>query len=423
MAGSGSTTELVILSLGLSGLIGGSFLWFTFRDKKTNIVMRMNLLIMSLLFLINFTIFALYTFQELPFFEGTEEILDPLILYLNMATFMQFGLLLLLFPSPIFTERKPMLLAMCSLPAISISILLTSKLFFEHWETVGFLIQQAIFYGLFSLISIRWYILHRTSDSAVKRNHAIAAVLLMFGLVGSVLTRWPVLFSLGGGDLYAQGFGGFIFPDFSTSDFLFLFHHALELIPILGMFVVLITEIMVPREKRDMVVLLLSLFFFLFGLVNVMVVKFIDINTDFRILWHQFAAAGTFGLIRPVLFVYLAIKFNLVDLSKKSIRNKVRLIAVLLATVWASSLFEIIQAFLPVPQILSAAIIGVILSFGIGWEQKIFDGIATISEDDYLSSPKEIFEEPDLFRVVMVTVVFTLLLAMYGLIQGGETVV
>jgi hypothetical protein len=155
----------------------------------------------------------------------------------------------------------------------------------------------------------------------------------------------------------------------------------------------------------------------------VMVVKFIDINTDFRILWHQFAAAGTFGLIRPVLFVYLAIKFNLVDLSKKSIRNKVRLIAVLLATVWASSLFEIIQAFLPVPQILSAAIIGVILSFGIGWEQKIFDGIATISEDDYLSSPKEIFEEPDLFRVVMVTVVFTLLLAMYGLIQGGETVV
>jgi hypothetical protein len=401
MAGSGSTTELVILSLGLSGLIGGSFLWFTFRDKKTNIVMRMNLLIMSLLFLINFTIFALYTFQELPFFEGTEEILDPLILYLNMATFMQFGLLFLLFPSPIFTERKPMLLAMCSLPAISISILLTSKLFFEHWETVGFLIQQAIFYGLFSLIAIRWYILHRTSDSAVKRNHAIAAVLLMFGLVGSVLTRWPVLFSLGGGDLYAQGFGGFIFPDFSTSDFLFLFHHALELIPILGMFVVLITEIMVPREKRDMVVLLLSLFFFLFGLVNVMVVKFIG----------------------PVLFVYLAIKFNLVDLSKKSIRNKVRLIAVLLATVWASSLFEIIQAFLPVPQILSAAIIGVILSFGIGWEQKIFDGIATISEDDYLSSPKEIFEEPDLFRVVMVTVVFTLLLAMYGLIQGGETVV
>lgn len=417
MAGAGSTTELVILSLGLAGLIGGSFLWFTFRDKKTNIVMRMNLLIMSLLFLINFTIFALYTFQELSFSEGTEEILDPLILYLNMATFVQFGLLFLLFPSPIFTERKPMLLAMCSLPAISISILLTSRLFFEHWEIVSFLIQQAMFSGLFSLIAIRWYILHRTSDSVVKRNHAIAAVLLMFGLVGSVLTRWPVLFSLGGGDLYSQGFGGFTFPTFSTSDFLFLFHHSLELIPILGMFVVLITEIMVPREKRDVVVLLLSLFFFLFGLVNVMVVKFIDINADFRILWHHFAAAGTFGLIRPVLFVYLAIKFNLVDLSKKSIRNKVRLIAVLLATVWASSLFEIIQAFLPVPQILSAAIIGVILSFGIGWEQKIFDGIATISEDDYLSGPKEIFEEPDLFRVAMATVVFTLLLAMYGLVQ------
>jgi len=416
MAGAGSTTELVILSLGLAGLIGGSFLWFTFRDKKTNIVMRMNLLIMSLLFLINFTIFALYTFQELSFSEGTEEILNPLILYLNMATFMQFGLLFLLFPSPIFTERKPMLLAMCSLPAISISILFTSRLFFEHWETVSFLMQHALS-NLCSLIAIRWYILHRTSDSVVKRNHAIAAVLLMFGLVGSVLTRWPVLFSLGGGDLYSQGFGGFIFPDFTTSDFLFLFHHSLELIPILGMFVVLITEIMVPRGKRDTVVLLLSLFFFLFGLVNVMVVKFIDVNTDFRILWHHFAAAGTFGLIRPVLFVYLAIKFNLVDLSKKSIRNKVRLIAVLLATVWASSLFEIIQAFLPVPQILSAAIIGVILSFGIGWEQKIFDGIATISEDDYLSSPKEIFEESDLFRVVMATVVFTLLLAMYGLVQ------
>ena len=153
-------------------------------------------------------------------------------------------------------------------------------------------------------------------------------------------------------------------------------------------------------------------------------VKFIDINSEFRLLWDYFAIAGTFGLIRPVLFVYLAIKFNLVDLSEKTIRNKVRLIAVLLATVWTSSLFEIIQAFLPVPQILSAAMIGVILAFGLGWEQKIFDGIATISEDEYLSGPEGIFEEADLFRIAMVTVVYTLLIAMFGLMQkGGDILV
>ncbi len=417
MAGAGSTTELVILSLGLSGLIGGSFLWFTFRDKNTNIVSRMNLLIMSLLFLINFTIFALYTFKNLSSFEGADEIIDPMFRYLNMASFLQFGLLFLLFPSPIFTERKPILIAMCSLPVISFSMILFARLFFEHWETTAFLFQQALFSGLFSLIAIRWYILHRTSDSLVKRNHAIAAVLLMFGLVGATLTRWPVIFSLGGGDLYTEGFGGFTLLAFTTSAPLFLVHHSLELIPILGLFLVLITEIMVPKEKRDKVVLSLSLFFFIFGLVNVMVVKFIDVNVDFRVLWLHFAASGTFGLIRPVLFVYLAIKFNLVDLNQEAIRKKVRLIAILLTTVWASSLFEIIQAFLPVPQILSAAIIGVILSFGIGWEQKIFDGIATISDDDYLSGPKDIFEESDLFRVAMATVVFTLLLVLFGLVQ------
>ncbi len=86
---------------------------------------------------------------------------------------------------------------------------------------------------------------------------------------------------------------------------------------------------------------------------------------------------------------------------------------------WASGFFEIVQAFVPLPQLLSAALIGVALAFAIGWEDRVFEGLMEDSASRRV--PKvEVFEDGDLYKLVMMTVagvLFSVCLAFVG--AGG----
>jgi hypothetical protein len=154
--------------------------------------------------------------------------------------------------------------------------------------------------------------------------------------------------------------------------------------------------------------------------VNLLILSLADVDGDFRPLWDYFAVTGMFGLVRPLLLIYIALRFNLFDINNPSIRGKIRIIALLLVTVWTSSFFEIIQAFIPLPQLLSAALIGVVLAFAIGWEEKIFDGLASGGETQMLLSDDDFFEKDDLFRSVMIVLGAVIFYLCLGFIAGGE---
>ena len=124
-------------------------------------------------------------------------------------------------------------------------------------------------------------------------------------------------------------------------------------------------------------------------------------------------------LIRTILIIFIALRFNLFDLSNLKSRGRIRIIALLIATVWTSSLFEIVQAFLPMPQLISAAMIGVMLAFVIGWEDTIFENLSSGSDEVKLYLAEDLFVEEDLFRLTMSTICIVVITTLIGLALGG----
>jgi len=189
------------------------------------------------------------------------------------------------------------------------------------------------------------------------------------------------------------------------------------------LFTIIWKEIMAESGKRDKAMTAIIFVYLIYGLINLIVIKVAENGSEFRQVWDFFALIGMFGLIRPILIIYIALRFNLFDMTNPKIRGRIRIIALLLATVWTSSLFEIVQAFLPMPQLISAAMIGVMLAFVIGWEDTIFEKLSSGSEEVRLCLVDDLFVEEDLFRVTMSTVCLVVITTIIGLALGGGGIV
>ena len=97
-----------------------------------------------------------------------------------------------------------------------------------------------------------------------------------------------------------------------------------------------------------------------------------------------------------------------------------RLVALLLVSVWVAMVFEILQAFLPVPQLLSAAFIGVVLAFAVGWEDRFFENIAAVSDEPQLMQVVGPFDEDDPARFMALGALLMMFCLLLGFLVGGS---
>jgi len=420
----GSPLELFALSMGLAALLGGSFIWLSMTGKKSNLSLRLTLLQLGLLFAVNCVIFTIYAIKASSLSANfSVELLNALqgaSSTLNLFTVVQISVILLIFPAPVFVTRKNLILSFIVVLSIPIIVLFVNSFIGTYWFAGGWVISQGLLIGLVSLVPLRWYIVHRDSDEEKLRNQAIAAALMLLALYGGNMTKWPIVFYLGGMDLMFQGITGI---SVDNSLFILLVTHSGHLVCIVGLFTIIWKEIMAESGKRDKAMTAIIFVYLIYGLVNLVVIKVAENGSDFRQVWDFFALIGMFGLIRPILIIYIALRFNLFDMSNPKIRGRIRIIALLLATVWTSSLFEIVQAFLPMPQLISAAMIGVMLAFVIGWEDTIFETLSSGSEEVRLCLVDDLFVEEDLFRLTMSTVCIVVITAIIGLALGGGGIV
>jgi hypothetical protein len=107
-------------------------------------------------------------------------------------------------------------------------------------------------------------------------------------------------------------------------------------------------------------------------------------------------------------------------MRKDELRRVARLVALLLVSVWVAMVFEILQAFLPVPQLLSAALIGVVLAFAVGWEDRFFEHIAAVSDDPQLMQISAPFDEDDPARFMSLGALIMMFCLLLGFIVGGS---
>ncbi|HJM55472.1 MAG TPA: hypothetical protein QGI72_04420 [Poseidonia sp.] len=90
-------------------------------------------------------------------------------------------------------------------------------------------------------------------------------------------------------------------------------------------------------------------------------------------------------LLKPLLLVYLMVQFQIIDTSKEENRNLTRIMILLILLIISSSVIELIQSMIPIPQMISGSLLAIGVIFFIGWEEKItesFIGSANSSDID-----------------------------------------
>ncbi len=90
-------------------------------------------------------------------------------------------------------------------------------------------------------------------------------------------------------------------------------------------------------------------------------------------------------LLKPLLFVRVMVQFQIIDTSSEKNRNLTRIMILLILLIISSSIIELIQSLIPIPQMISGSILAIGVVFFIGWEEKItesFIGNANIADID-----------------------------------------
>ena len=93
-------------------------------------------------------------------------------------------------------------------------------------------------------------------------------------------------------------------------------------------------------------------------------------------------------MIKPLLFVYLMVQFKLIDTSSEKNRNLMRMMVILVLLIVSSSLIELVQSLIPIPQMVTGTLLAIGVVFFVGWEEKITSKFVNQGNLDDLESIK-----------------------------------
>jgi len=83
-----------------------------------------------------------------------------------------------------------------------------------------------------------------------------------------------------------------------------------------------------------------------------------------------------FTIARPIIAMYILLKFGLFDINDET-KPMAKMMSIILIVVATSAILELVQAVIPINQMISAALLGIIIAFGIGWEEKSFNNLVS----------------------------------------------
>ena len=136
--------------------------------------------------------------------------------------------------------------------------------------------------------------------------------------------------------------------------------------------------------------------------------------------WYAFTYQVAIYLLVPLIFMYIILNYNIVDTETAESKTITRIMVLLLLLVATSSLIEMIQIVLPIPEMITSAIFAAGVVLFIGWEEKIMDKMikhksnAVQAIDSIIPMNKPAIDESDyrMFSLVIFSlVIYGLLLA------------
>ena len=101
-------------------------------------------------------------------------------------------------------------------------------------------------------------------------------------------------------------------------------------------------------------------------------------------IWYDFTSEALVYLYTPILFMFILLHYDIVDTKREENRWLIRILVILLLLIVSSTILELIQSFLPIPDMISSAALAIVVGIFIGWEEKIvsslIEGSASIQD-------------------------------------------
>lgn len=315
------------------------------------------------------------------------EVLASINIMLNFFFVFLSALLALVFPIN-FLNRKRTIRIFGIIIFASILISTITFAFIPDISLIEGLINDppaAAIWGLIYLYSV----FNENKDEGHWKNIADICALLMITILGSYFFHWLGILLISDYFL-SSGLSGtemnisFYVPQISMAFSLF------------GFAILVIGESYRSwREKPRLITYIVGVYFVIGALSHVVIslasdnlvnLQSVDMQENIFIqTWQSFTSLFHFYIGRPLLIMILLFKFNLVDTGTAEKSNLSRITIMLVVVTAATGITEMLQEIMPIPQVLSAIILGIALAFAIGWEEKIFDWL--VKEDIEVIDP------------------------------------
>tara|TARA_B100001778_G_scaffold83740_1_gene67989 strand:+ start:797 stop:2143 length:1347 start_codon:yes stop_codon:yes gene_type:complete len=287
----------------------------------------------------------------------------------------------LLYPIPFLRSKKQLKIAVSIIATLFIFIPLILDVTGNPWTVLhlnGLLYVIAGF--AWGSIYIYFKLINEKERNNSTKNISMVCGLFLTLQMGHIWMMWPGMFLQADYfyfiDLGSTGVGT---VDITSTMFDYFWLVGYTFCIAVGL-TMLAVEIYQAINGNSSVLLYILSFYFIIGAIGYAVLSStggsafwnIGEDSDIKEMWKTFTSQMHFTVLRSLIALYILLKYSFFDINEKT-KPIAKLMAIILIVVATSAVLELVQSIIPLNQMLTAALLGIIIAFGIGWEEKSFD--------------------------------------------------
>ena len=299
----------------------------------------------------------------------------------------------LVYPVPFLRNKKQLKIATSIIVLVWILIPLMLDVTGNPWTVFHSMGMLYLIAGLaWGTIYINFRMMNHTERNKSSLNIAIVCGLFLTLQMGHIWMMWPGML-LQADYFYFVDLGAVTTGVDATSTMFDYFWLASYTFSIAVGFMILAVEIYQSINGETSVMMYVMSFYFIIGAIGYAVLN-AGTSTIFgigetgqtvQVLWKTFTTQMHFTILRSLIAMYILLKYGFFDINDET-KPLAKLMAIILIVVATSATLELVQSIIPINQMLTAALLGIIIAFGIGWEEKSFDSLVANTADirDYV---------------------------------------
>jgi len=299
----------------------------------------------------------------------------------------------LVYPVPFLRNKKQLKIAVSIIVLVWILIPLLLDVTGNPWTVFHSMGLLYLIAGLaWATIYINFRLMNRTERNKSSLNIAIVCGLFLTLQMGHIWMMWPGML-LQADYFYFVDLGAVATGVDATTTMFDYFWLASYTFCIAVGFMILAVEIYQSINGETSIMMYVMSFYFIIGAVGYAVLN-AGTSTIFgigetgqtvQVLWKTFTTQMHFTILRSLIAMYILLKYGFFDINDET-KPLAKLMAIILIVVATSATLELVQSIIPINQMLTAALLGIIIAFGIGWEEKSFDNLVANPADvrDYV---------------------------------------